>query len=275
MTKVVESALLNGGGISEDKVGAVISDPLNSTCVSSKLGLENHKTTGVHMPLDQRHLVPGYYVLLCAHFAQGRVMFAMLLTHLGNSQVLFYPGGDRQKALVQGCIKYIFSPVNQQGKLCFAVQQNLLAPHGTLDPFKSIIIPSQPLRLLQHPYLRLIFVDYNEFIANSGDTVFKGWENKWKRIVLEVFPSGNIAWRYIPGATLEPTVHDEGLWPRVFNLNGGTSKIPQALYAPKQKTAAQVELEERNTQIQQELELQREQEHQRLEELKQVDSEKQ
>jgi hypothetical protein len=41
-----------------------------------------------------------------------------------------------------------------------------------------------------------------------------------KRIVLEITPTGESFWRFVPKARLEEGVIDEGAWPRIIEICG-------------------------------------------------------
>jgi hypothetical protein len=62
------------------------------------------------------------------------VVYACSSTHLGNSPVQFYGGGNVHSPLICGCIKYIF---NLDGKIVLAIQYQLPTPIGRVDPFNQ------------------------------------------------------------------------------------------------------------------------------------------
>ncbi|KAG2054031.1 hypothetical protein BDR06DRAFT_885013 [Suillus hirtellus] len=61
------------------------------------------------------------------------VIYSKASTHLGNSQIFFYPCGDWSLTPVTTSIKYIYSTLT--GELLFAVQRHILLDHHTIDPF--------------------------------------------------------------------------------------------------------------------------------------------
>jgi hypothetical protein len=91
---------------------------------------ENSK--GVPTPPDLRHLVSRSHINLRARLKHNGIVYARSSTHLGNSLVQFYVHGNVNSSLVCGCIKYIF---DLDGKMVFAVQRQISAPIGTVDPF--------------------------------------------------------------------------------------------------------------------------------------------
>jgi hypothetical protein len=93
---------------------------------------------------------------------------------------------------------------------------------GTLDP-------DQPYRLLRSPGSRLLFASYDPLAAIGGrehsapngiDASGSGGLYRAKRIVVEISPSGESTWRFIPKARMDLGVDDEGTWPQVVNLCG-------------------------------------------------------
>ncbi|KAG2084195.1 uncharacterized protein F5147DRAFT_589613 [Suillus discolor] len=71
------------------------------------------------------------------------VIYSKASTHLGNSQIFFYPRGDRSLTPVAASIKYIYSTLT--GELLFAVQRHIPLDHHTVDPFS--MYPYFPAKL--------------------------------------------------------------------------------------------------------------------------------
>ncbi|KAG1794240.1 uncharacterized protein HD556DRAFT_1237055, partial [Suillus plorans] len=71
------------------------------------------------------------------------VIYSKASTHLGNSQIFFYPRGDRSLTPVAASIKYIYSTLT--GELLFAVQRHILLDHHIIDPFS--MYPDFPAKL--------------------------------------------------------------------------------------------------------------------------------
>ena len=84
------------------------------------------------VPDELRHFTKKAKVVMRARLRHHGVIYAISSTHLGNSLILFYPHGDKSKSPIPGCIKFIF----EQGRLVFAVQRQLEAAQGVLDPFE-------------------------------------------------------------------------------------------------------------------------------------------
>ncbi|KAG2047067.1 hypothetical protein BDR06DRAFT_898083 [Suillus hirtellus] len=83
--------------------------------------------------------------ILCATLKFDGVIYSRASTHLGNSQILYYPRGDRTLTPVPASIKYIYGTLT--GELLFAAQRHLpLDPHDcTIDPFS--IYPDFPAKM--------------------------------------------------------------------------------------------------------------------------------
>jgi hypothetical protein len=62
------------------------------------------------------------------------VIYAHSSTHLGNSLVQFYAGGDVHSPLICSCTKYIF---NLDHKIVFTIQHQLLAPTRIVNLFNQ------------------------------------------------------------------------------------------------------------------------------------------
>jgi hypothetical protein len=63
---------------------------------------------------------------------------------MGNSQIFFYPNGDKSLTPVAASIKYIYGTLT--GELLFAVQRHLpLDNNRTIDPF--LMYPDFPAKL--------------------------------------------------------------------------------------------------------------------------------
>ncbi|KAI0740300.1 hypothetical protein C8Q76DRAFT_608220 [Earliella scabrosa] len=98
-------------------------------------------------PLDKtpdalKTLVKDTHVLLQARLRADHVVYSQARTHLGNSQILFYPSGDRSVPAIPGQIEYIFSI----GRIPrFAVRRYSLAKLDRPDPFTRW--PDFPARL--------------------------------------------------------------------------------------------------------------------------------
>ena len=85
------------------------------------------------VPAELHHLVQQPKAIFHARHIFNRVVYTRVSTHVGNSLVYFYAGGDRRLSPIPGCIKYILDINN---KVCFAVQRQLAAQHSSTDPFR-------------------------------------------------------------------------------------------------------------------------------------------
>ena len=100
----------------------------NSTSSST-----NSRTATQPVPADLRALVGLNVVALRAHYTYLGVTYSRSSTHLGNSLVLYHPGGDILQRPVAGSIKYIYT-MHDQTRL--AVQRQQSAPITTRNPFQ-------------------------------------------------------------------------------------------------------------------------------------------
>ena len=89
---------------------------------------ENLKDT----PDDLKALISLPRVALHARLRLNGVIYARASTHLGNSLVLFHPGGDIHSPLVPGSIQYIYTV---RGKNSFAVHRYHRPSLNGPDPF--------------------------------------------------------------------------------------------------------------------------------------------
>ncbi|KAG2741909.1 hypothetical protein P692DRAFT_201725997 [Suillus brevipes Sb2] len=82
--------------------------------------------------------------VLRARLKFNGVIYSRASTHVGNSQVLFYPRGDQLSSPVPGSIQHIYA--TPAGELVFAVHRQLpLDCHDTIDPFA--VYPDFPAKL--------------------------------------------------------------------------------------------------------------------------------
>jgi hypothetical protein len=103
---------------------------------------ESNEQRFVSVPSDLQPLINGSKVMLRARCHLHGVVYARSSTHLGNSLVHFYPGGNKSSPPIPGSIKYIFAT---QNTVAFAVQRHLNMRPGTVDPFAAY--PDFPARL--------------------------------------------------------------------------------------------------------------------------------
>jgi hypothetical protein len=102
-------------------------DPMNDTIQVADCAA----TSAV--PEDLYALIRRRMAVLRATLKLDGVVYSKASTHLGNSQIFFYPRGDRSLTPVPASIKYIYSTLT--GELLFAVQRHLPLDHHHTDPF--------------------------------------------------------------------------------------------------------------------------------------------
>jgi hypothetical protein len=106
-----------------------------------------------------RSIVSDRKIALRAYHHFDNVTFARCSTHVGNSLILFYPGGSRTTSPVPGIIEYII--VRQDSSVRYAIRQQLPAPPGTIDPF------------LPYPHFRATI--YSTSLSSSLELIPPDW----------------------------------------------------------------------------------------------------
>ncbi|KAK7472563.1 hypothetical protein VKT23_000678 [Stygiomarasmius scandens] len=100
------------------------------------------------------------------------------------------------------------------------------SPRKLFGPIPGILDPSQPQRLLRFPSSRLVFASFHPLTATSGQDVdlrklsLRDELYNAKRVVIEITPTGENYWRFVPKARMDEGVLDEGQWPRLIQLCG-------------------------------------------------------
>ncbi|KAG6326399.1 hypothetical protein ID866_12691 [Astraeus odoratus] len=94
--------------------------------------LNNPKKLCLPIPHDLYQLVSSKQCIFYAHFKFSGVTFSQYSTHVGNSLILFYSGGNVSSPPVPGCIKYI---IVHNDIIQFAVNHHPPASVGVYDPF--------------------------------------------------------------------------------------------------------------------------------------------
>jgi hypothetical protein len=114
-------------------------DPLDDSVQASP------SASAVAVPEDLYALIKRRTAILCARLKFNGLIYSRASTHVGNSQVFFYPRGDRLSSPVPGSIRHIYA--TPAGELTFAVQKLVpLDRHAqTVDPFA--IYPHFPAKM--------------------------------------------------------------------------------------------------------------------------------
>jgi hypothetical protein len=86
------------------------------------------------VPSELRGLVKDCEIALRAPHQVNSIVFAHSSTHLGNSLILFYPGGDTCTVPIPSSIKYIVSPASSKAPF-YVMQRQLAALLNTVNPF--------------------------------------------------------------------------------------------------------------------------------------------
>jgi hypothetical protein len=97
------------------------------------------------VPEDLYILIRRRTAVLRATLKFHGVVYSRASTHLGNSQILFYPRGDRSLSPIPASIKYIYGTLTEE--VLFAVRRLLPMDHNdrTVDPFS--MYPDFPAKL--------------------------------------------------------------------------------------------------------------------------------
>ncbi|KAG1837606.1 hypothetical protein C8R48DRAFT_568445, partial [Suillus tomentosus] len=118
---------------------------------------EDHSPTPQVIPADLRQLIQVRRAVLHARTLHEGSIYTRDSTHVGNSLILYYPGGIRNVQPTPGIIKYIFEMERVVG---FAVRR-YLPLHSHPDPFRHY--PYFPARL------------YSSTLAEHLETVKPEW----------------------------------------------------------------------------------------------------
>ena len=92
---------------------------------------------GLAIPKDLRLLLhpSDIEIHLQARLKQEGVIYLTSKTHEGNSQIFFYPSGDRTLAPVAGFIQYIYSEGKKSNKTLLTVKCAITVDKSVTDPF--------------------------------------------------------------------------------------------------------------------------------------------
>jgi hypothetical protein len=85
------------------------------------------------VPDHLKAVIRGTQIALRATHIVNEVVYSRSSTHIGNSLVVFYPGGNRSSCPVPGSIQHIVLYPNHD--VVFVVQRQVSAPPSQLDPF--------------------------------------------------------------------------------------------------------------------------------------------
>jgi hypothetical protein len=127
------------------------------------------------VPKELRGLIKEHEIAFRAQRRAGSVVFARSSTHLGNSLILFYPGGDTCLELVPGSIQHIVSPVSKPP--FYIVRRQLPLPSPIVDPlirypyFKAKIYSSEMGVDLEIVYIDWVVSHYARWNVTSEHSV--------------------------------------------------------------------------------------------------------
>ena len=111
------------------------------------------------VPESLRDVIPGPKIALRARHTFCDIVYSRCSTHVGNSLVAFYSGGNRSSHPVPGSIQYIVVYPNQD--VVYLVKRQMPAAPGLIDPYAEY--PHFPARLYTNalsPNLELVRPDW-------------------------------------------------------------------------------------------------------------------
>lgn len=113
------------------------------------------------VPEDLHTLIKRQTAILRARLKYEGVFYSKASTHVGNSQILFYPQGDRSSSHIPGTIRHIYAAPT--GEYVFAVQRYIPLPlhDNHVDPFA--MYPGFPAKL------------YSSSVSNHLENVKVAW----------------------------------------------------------------------------------------------------
>lgn len=123
----------------------------------------NNGLSGSAIPKVLRPFVPSINttIYMRARCKLGGIVYSTSLTHQGNSQVYFYPGGDKISPPVPGFIKYIFLSSDRLVRISIAVQRATDVEKTIVDPFAKY--PHWPSKL------------YKSHLSTSYECIHPDW----------------------------------------------------------------------------------------------------
>ena len=110
------------------------------------------------VPEELHPLAQKAKAVMHAQLRHHGIIYMNSSTHLSNSMMHFYSLGNMSKLPVPGCIKYIFE---HEGKMVFAIQHQLDAHPGIVDPFKPYThFPAKLYSSNMCDKLKIVHVDW-------------------------------------------------------------------------------------------------------------------
>lgn len=123
-------------------------DVAESEIATEEIEIEQKYIPWLQIPQELRSLLPANSrIRLHARFKQNNVFFARSQTHSGNSQIYFYPAGDRKSAPVAASIEYIFTENASPKAPSLGIRRLLPVDNTVEDPFA--LYPQWPAKLYQ------------------------------------------------------------------------------------------------------------------------------
>jgi len=111
------------------------------------------------VPDHLKPVIRGTQIALRATHIVNGVIYSRSSTHIGNSLIVFYPGGNRSSCAVPGSIQHIMFYSNNV--VVFVVQRQVSAPPSQLDPYADY--PHFPAQIYSNslsPKLEIVRPDW-------------------------------------------------------------------------------------------------------------------
>ncbi|KAG1828002.1 hypothetical protein EV424DRAFT_1304658, partial [Suillus variegatus] len=130
----------------------------------------------VAVPEDLYALIKRHTAVICARLKFDGVFYSRASTHVGNSQIFFYPQGDRLSSPVPGSIQHIYAM--PAGELVFAVckllpldcHDQIIDPFAMYPPFPAKMYSSSFSSHLENVKVSWVVSHFARWVV-STDTV--------------------------------------------------------------------------------------------------------
>ncbi|KDR74589.1 hypothetical protein GALMADRAFT_141601 [Galerina marginata CBS 339.88] len=111
------------------------------------------------VPDALRAIISDRQVALRARHKFDNVFYSRRSTHVGNSQIMFYPRGNLAASPLPGTIEYII--VRHDSSIAYAIRRQLSSAPGTIDPF------------ITYPHFRATI--YSPSLSNTLELISPEW----------------------------------------------------------------------------------------------------
>ena len=129
------------------------------------------RARAVNVPPELRELVPQSKTVLRAHLRHAGVVYSRSSTNIGNSQILFYPCGDRSLSPIPGVIQHIYEV---EGCMAFAVQRRRTSAadvFAAYPHFPAKLYSTQLMENLEHVKVSWVMSHYASWAVSPREVV--------------------------------------------------------------------------------------------------------